>query len=104
MSEESKKYHTGELEIKIQAYKEKILDYSFSFGDRMSKGDMPSKGEIAERALYMKMHTDLVKILKETNKSKNKVKGQNFNEGITPTADIPMGIPNVQQNTKNVAI
>lgn len=98
------KHSTADLEEKIESYKEKILDLSFSFGERMSKSEMPSKDEIAERALYMKMHTDLVKILKETNKGKARSKGQNFNEGITPTSEIPMGIPNVQQNTKNVAI
>ena len=100
MAEESKKYNTAELEIKIQAYKEKILEYSFSFGDRMSKGDMPSKAEIAERALYMKMHTDLVKILKETKKGKSSTKGADIIESMVGKNEFEMGIASVQQNTK----
>ena len=98
---EQKKHTVSELEEKIETYKGKVLDLSFSFGERMANGDMPTKPELAERALYMKMHGDLVKILKETKKSKGKEKENFFTEGITNSADIPKGLADVQQNTKS---
>lgn len=95
------KHSTADLEEKIEIYKEKILDLSFSFGERMSKSEMPSKDEIAERALYMKMHTDLVKILKETKKSKKQDKESTFVGSIIGNDELKMGLANVQQNTKD---
>ena len=98
---EKDKYSVEDLELKNESFKCKVLDLSFNFSDRMAKGDMPSKEEIAERAMYKKLYDDTLKILRDMKKNNKYSLTPSLFEGLSKQLkNIELGLAPLQQNTK----